>query len=121
MKNIFIDCTFDCSFKYLWENSGTTWKAQEYGIEIDYDLVKINDYKSYSFYTFSSLEDFSKILHTAWARAWDKAKNWINIFYKIKQVKWQLICSGDAWFLILELWFFCLFIFYIEKIKNLLL
>ena len=41
-------------------------KDQGDGIVVDCDLVKINDYKSHSFYTVSSLEEFAKILDTEW-------------------------------------------------------
>ena len=43
-------------------------KKQGDGIVIDYDLVRINDHKSHSFYTVSGLEEFAKMLNTYWVR-----------------------------------------------------
>jgi len=51
------------------------------------DLVKINDHKSHSFYTVSSLEEFEKMLDTEWAREWDKANNCKDIVYKLEIVE----------------------------------
>ena len=51
------------------------------------DLVKINNHKSHSFYTVSSLEDFTKMLDTEWAREWDKANNCKDIVYKLDLVE----------------------------------
>ena len=59
-------------------------KEQGDGIVLDYDLVKINDHKSHSFYTVSSLEEFAKMLDTEWAREWDKANNCKDIVYKLE-------------------------------------
>jgi hypothetical protein len=50
-------------------------KEQGDGIVLKYDLVKINDHNSHSFYTVSSFEEFSKIFDTEWTRKWDKANN----------------------------------------------
>ena len=50
-------------------------KGQDKSILIDYELVKINDYKSHSFYTFSGLEDFAKMLNPEYARKQNKANN----------------------------------------------
>ena len=73
MEKLFIICTFDCSFQYYEETVEQWVKEQGDGIVLDYDLVKINDHKSHSFYTVSSLKDFTKMLNTEWAREWDKA------------------------------------------------
>ncbi len=54
---------------------------------LNYDLVKINDYKSLSFYKVSSLEEFAKMLNTEWTRELDKANNCIDIVYKLELVK----------------------------------
>ena len=65
-------------------------KEQGDGIVIDYDLVKINDHKSHSFYTVSSLEEFVKMLDTEWAREWDKANNCKDIVYKLELIEWLI-------------------------------
>ena len=57
-------CTFDCSLQYYKETIEQLVKEQGDGIVIDYDLVKINDHKYHSFYKFSSLEEFVKMLDT---------------------------------------------------------
>lgn len=57
------------------------------GIVIDYELVKINDHRSHSFYTVKSLEEFSGMLDTEWAREWDKANNCKDIIYKLELVE----------------------------------
>ena len=62
-------------------------KEQGDGIVIDYELVKINDQKSHSFYTVSSLEEFAKMLNTEWAKEWDKANNCKDIVYKLEIVE----------------------------------
>ena len=54
---------------------------------MDYELIKINDHKSHSFYTVSSLEEFLIMLDTEWAREWDKANNCKDIIYKMQLVK----------------------------------
>ena len=74
MEKLFIICTFDCSFQYYEETVDQWVKEQGDGIVLDYDLVKINDHKSHSFYTVLSLEGFVKMLNTEWARELDKAK-----------------------------------------------
>ena len=51
MGKLFIICTFDCSFQYYEETVEQGVKEKGDGIVIDYDLVKINDHKSHSFYT----------------------------------------------------------------------
>ena len=61
MEKLFIICTFDCSFQYYEETVEQWVKEQGDGIVLDYDLVKINDHKSHSFYTVSSLEEFVKL------------------------------------------------------------
>ena len=87
MEKLFIVCTFNCSFEY-YEKTIQRWvKEQEERIVIDYELVKINDHKSHSFYTVSSLEEFSEMLNTEWAREWDKANNCKDIVYKLELVK----------------------------------
>ena len=68
MEKLFIVCTFDCSFKDYAETVDQWVKEQGDGIVFDYDLVKINDHKSHSFYTVSCLEEFAKMLDTEWAR-----------------------------------------------------
>ena len=62
-------------------------KRTRNGIVIDYELVKINDHKSHSFYTVSSLDAFAKMLDTEWAREWDKANNCKDIVYKLELVE----------------------------------
>ena len=90
MEKLFIVCTFDCSFQY-YEQTVNQWvKEQGEGIVVDYELVEINEHKSHSFYTVSSLEEFSGMLDTEWAREWDKANiakilfinlSWLNNSY----------------------------------------
>ena len=63
MEKLFIVCTFDCSFQYYVETFRQWVKEQGEGIVIDYELVKVN-HKSHSFYTVSSLEEFSRMLDT---------------------------------------------------------
>ena len=74
----------DCSYFTTVEQS---LKEQGDGIVIDYELVKINDHKSHSFYTVSSLEEFAKMLDTEWAREWDKANNCKDIVYKLELIE----------------------------------
>ena len=50
MEKLFIICTFDCSFQYYEETVEQWVKEQGDGIVIDYELVRINDNKSHSFY-----------------------------------------------------------------------
>ena len=87
MERLFIVCTFDCSFQYYEETVQQWVKEQGQGIVIDYELVKINDNKSHSFYTVTSLDAFAKMLDTEWARAWDKANNCKDIVYKLELVE----------------------------------
>ena len=87
MEKLFIDCTFDCSFQYYAKTVDLRVKEQGDGIVLDYDLVKINDHKSHSFYTVSSLEEFAKMLDTEWAQEWDKANNCKDIVYKLELVE----------------------------------
>ena len=54
MEKLFIVCTFDCSFKYYAKTVDQWVKEQWDEIVIDYDLVKINNHKSHSFYKISS-------------------------------------------------------------------
>jgi len=56
LEKLFIICTFDFFFKYYEETVDQWVKEQGDGIVIDYDLVKINDHKSHSFYMVLSLE-----------------------------------------------------------------
>ena len=86
MQKLFIICTFDYPFKYHKETIEQWVKEQGDGIVIDYDLVKINDHKSHSFYTVSSLEEFAKMLDTYWAKELDKANNCEDIVYKLELV-----------------------------------
>ena len=87
MEKLFIFCTFDCSFQY-YEETVRQW-VKEHGerIVIDYELVKINNHKSHSFYTVSSLEEFSGMLDTEWTREWDKANNYKDIVYRLELVE----------------------------------
>ena len=87
MEKLFIICTFDCSFQY-YEQTVKQWvKEQGEGIVIDYELVKINNNKSHSSYTVSSVEDFLRMLDTEWAREWDIANNCKDIVYKLQLVE----------------------------------
>ena len=60
--------------------------VKEYGDEvvIDYDLNKINDHKSHSFYNVTSFEAFAKILDTPFAREWDKDNICKDIVYRLE-------------------------------------
>ena len=82
MQKLLIICIFDCSFQYYQETIEKWVKQQGDGIVVDYELVKINDHKSHSFYTVSSLEEFAKMLDTEW----DKANNCKDIVYKLELV-----------------------------------
>ena len=62
MEKLFIVCTFDCSFEYYEETIEKFVKEYGDGVVIDYDLNKINDHKSHSFYNVTSLEAFEKML-----------------------------------------------------------
>tara|TARA_Y100000589_G_C26763518_1_gene470801 strand:- start:292 stop:522 length:231 start_codon:yes stop_codon:yes gene_type:complete len=68
METLFIISTFDYSFQYYGQTVRRLVKEQGEIIVIDYELVKINDNKSHSFYTVSNIEDFSRMLNTEWAR-----------------------------------------------------
>ena len=87
MEKLLIVCTFNCSFHYYQETVNQWVKEQGEEIVIDYELVKINDHKSHSFYTVSSLEEFSGMLDTEWAREWDQANNCKDILYKLELVE----------------------------------
>ena len=87
MEKLFIVCTFDCSFQYYEETVRQWVKEQGEGIVIDYELVKINNHKSHSFYTDSSLEEFSGMLDSEWAMEWDQANNCKDILYKLELVE----------------------------------
>ena len=60
MEKLFIVCTFDCSFEYYEETIEKFVKEYGDGIVIDYDLNKINNHKSHSFYNVTKLETFAK-------------------------------------------------------------
>ncbi len=77
MEKLFIVCTFDCSFEYYEETIEKFVKEYGDGVVIDYDLNKINDHKSHSFYNVTSLEAFA-------TREWDKANNCKDIVYKLE-------------------------------------
>ena len=87
MQKLLILCTFDCSFHYYQETIQQWVKEQGDGIVIDNELVKINDNKSHSFYTVTSLDTFAKMLDTEWAREWDKANNCKDVVYKLELVE----------------------------------
>ena len=84
MEKLFIVCTFDCSFQYYEETVRQWVKEQGEGIVIDYELVKINNHKSHCFYIVSSLEEFSGMLDTEWAREWYQSNKYKDIVYKIE-------------------------------------
>ena len=86
MEKLFIVCTFDCSFQYYEETIDQWVKGQGDETVIDYDLVRVNDHKSHSFYSVSSLEKFAKMLDNNWAKEWDKANNCQDIVYKLELV-----------------------------------
>ena len=92
MEKLFIVCTFDCSFEYYEETIEKFVKEYGDGVVIDYDLNKINDHKSHSFYNVTSLEAFAKILDNPFAREWDKANNCKDIVYKLEG-HLQIICQ----------------------------
>ena len=87
MEKLFIICTFIYSFQYYKETVDQWVKEQGDGIVLHYDLVKINECKSHSFYNVSSLKEFVKMLGTEWAREWDKANNCKDIVYKLEIVE----------------------------------
>ena len=87
MEKLFIISTFDCTFDHYEETVQQWVNEQGEGIVNDFNLVKINDHMSHSFYTVSSLEDFFKMLDTEWAREWDKANNCKDIVYKLELVE----------------------------------
>ena len=86
MQKLFIVCTFDCSFQYYEETIDQWVKEQGDGNVIDYELVKVNDHKSHSFYSVSSLEKFAMMLDNNWAKECDKANNCKDIVYKLELV-----------------------------------
>ena len=87
VEKLFIVWTFDCSFQYYEETVRQWVKEQGEGIVKDYELVKINNNKSHSFYTVSILEEFLGMLDTEWAREWDQANNCKDILYKLELVE----------------------------------
>ena len=84
MEKLFIVCTFDCSFEYYEETIEKFVKEYCDGVVIDYDLNKINEHKSHSFYNVKSLEAFAKILDNSFAREWDKTNNCNDIVYRLE-------------------------------------
>ena len=62
---------FDCSFEYYEETIEKFVNEYADLVVIDYDLNKINDHKSYSFYNQKSLKAFTEILDIPFAREWD--------------------------------------------------
>ena len=92
MERLFIVCTFDCSFEQYEETIEKFVKEYGDGVVIDYNLNKINDHKSHSFYNVTSLEAFAKILDNPFAREWDKANNCKDIVYKLEGPL-QIICQ----------------------------
>ena len=86
MEKLFIVCTFDCSFQYHKETFYQWAKEQGDGIVINYDLLKINDQRSHSFYKVSIIEDFAKMLDTEWAKEGDKSNNYKYIVNKLELV-----------------------------------
>ena len=72
---------------FIWILEETIEKfVNEYGdgVVIDYDLNKINDHKSHSFYNVISLQAFVEIFDTPFAREWDKENNGKDIVYKFE-------------------------------------
>ena len=76
-KIIFV-CPFDCSFEYYEETIKKFVKEYGDGVVINYDLNKINEHKSHSFYKVTTLEAFAEILDNPFAREWDKKNNCKN-------------------------------------------
>ena len=87
MKNLFIFCTFDCSFQFHKETFQQWEKEKGFGIVIDYDLEKINDQKSHFFFIDSIFNYFSMVFDIEQARERYKAKNCKDIVYKLEIVK----------------------------------
>ncbi len=87
MEKLFIICSFECSFQYYKETIKQWVKEEGEGIIIDYELIKINDHKSHSFYTVSSLDKFLTMLETDLAIEWNKANNCKDIIYKLQLVE----------------------------------
>ena len=56
------------------------------GVVIDYDLNKINDHKSHSFYKVISLKVFAEILDTPFAKERDKENSGKDIVYKFELI-----------------------------------
>ena len=65
MEKLFLS-TFDCSFEYYEETIEKVVKEYGDGVVIDYDLNRINDHKSHSFYNITSLVAFARILENPW-------------------------------------------------------
>ena len=87
MEKLLIVCTFDCSFEYYEETIEKFVNEYGHGVVIDYELNKINEYKSHSLYNVTSLEAFVEILDNTFARKWDKDNNCIDIVYKLELVE----------------------------------
>ena len=73
---------FDCSFEYYEETIEKFVNEYADVVVIDYDLNKINDHKSHSFYNVISLKAFAEILDTPFVSEWDKENNYKYIVYK---------------------------------------
>ena len=87
MEKSFFIRSFKCPFQFYEVTFKQFVKGQSEGVIIDYELIKINDHKSHSLYTVSSLEEFLIMLDTEWAREWDKANNCKDIIYKMQLVE----------------------------------
>ena len=109
MQKLFIVSTFDCSFQY-YSATVKQW-IREYGEGIvkDYELVKLNDNKSYSFYTVSSLKEFVKMLNNPWSKEWDKTNNCKDKIYKIELVEWMIIKKDGKEYKSNNIWTFFIY------------
>ena len=87
MEKLFIISNFDCSFQYYKETVKRWIKEQGDAIVKDFEIIKINDHKSHSFYTVSSSEEFLMILDSDWAKEWDRDNNCNVNIYKLQLVK----------------------------------
>ena len=84
MEKLLIVYTFDYSIEFYKETIEKFVKEYGDGVVIEYDINKINEHKSYSFYNVTSLEAFAKILDNPFAREWDKANNCKDIVYRLE-------------------------------------
>ena len=87
MEELFIVCTFDCSFEDYEETIEKFVNEFGVGVVIDFDLNTINDHKSHSFYNVISLKAFDEIVDTPFARGWDKENNCKDIVYKLELIE----------------------------------